>query len=63
MDKVAIKFIADLLYAREILYYDEFEAIMDACTPEDLDRIIRRMLDGEFKNYRRGETISKSGVR
>ena len=61
MDKVTLKFIADLLYVKGDVCYEEYEAIMDSCTPSDLDNVIDKMLRGDFNVYKRGETYHKSG--
>lgn len=55
MDKVVLKFLADVLYVKGFIYFDEFEDIMDASTPEDLDVIVDKMLRGEYNAYKRGE--------
>lgn len=55
MDKVTLKFLADVLYIKGILCYEEFEDIMDAKTFVDLDKIIEKMLRSEYNVYRRGE--------
>ena len=54
MDKVVVKFIADLLYVKDVICFEEFEAIMDSCNGEDLDNVIDRVLRGDFNVYRRG---------
>ena len=40
MDKVAIQFFADVLYANELITLDELEGIYDVKTLDDLDRIL-----------------------
>lgn len=55
MDKIVLKFFADVLYLKGYLYYEELEAIYDAKTPEDLDAIFEKMMRGEFSAYRKGE--------
>lgn len=54
-DKVLTKFIADILYIKGILCYDEFEDIMDARNVDDLDIITEKMFNDEYNPYRRGE--------
>ena len=61
MDKIVIKFIADLLYCKDLIFFDEFEAIMEAKTPEDLDDIIDKILRGEYHGYRKGESYLTYG--
>lgn len=56
MDKVAIKFIADVLYCKDLLFFDEYEAIMDCKSPQDLDNVIDKMLRGEYSGHYKGES-------
>lgn len=51
MDKGVLKFVADVLYVKEIISLPEYEAVMEACTLECLDVIIDRMLRDDFNNY------------
>lgn len=55
MDKVAIGFLADVLYVKEILHFEEYEAIMNAKSPSDLEVIVDKLLRGEYSAYRKGE--------
>ena len=55
MDKVVLKFLADVLYIKGAICYEMFEEIMDAKTPIDLDNIIEKMIRGEYNVYRKGE--------
>lgn len=63
MDKITIKFIADLLYIKGKLCMEELEDIYDAKTPFDLDDIVEKMLRGEYNVYKKrvgesyGDTI------
>jgi hypothetical protein len=61
MDKVVIKFIADLLYCKDLIFFEEFEAIMEAKKPEDLDVIIDKILRGEYRGYKKGESYLTYG--
>lgn len=61
LDKVTLKFIADVLYIKGILCSDELEDIMDAATIEDLDHIVDKMLDDEYL-LKRGETYGYGNV-
>lgn len=54
--KLIIGFLADILYQKEILCYDEFIAIDELRTPVDLQEFLEKMLRGEFNVYKRGET-------
>lgn len=51
MDKGVLKFLADVLYVKEIISLPEYEAIMEACTLQCLDNIIETMLREGFNNY------------
>ena len=59
IDKVVLKFLADVLYVKEELSFEEYEAIMDAKTPFDLDDIVDKMLNDEFRVLLRGETYGR----
>ena len=55
MDKVVLKFLADVLYIKGVMCFEELEAVMDVCIPSDLDVIVDRMLSSDFNVFRRGE--------
>ena len=55
MDKVILKFIADVLYVKGVICFQEFEDIMDASIPSDLDIIVEKILCSEYNGYIRGE--------
>lgn len=55
MDKTAIGFLADVLYIKGVIYYDEFEAIQECKNPSDLQDIVEGMLTNKFNGYKRGE--------
>lgn len=56
MDKLVLGFMADVLYIKGLIYYDEYEAIMDVKQAEDLQEIVERMLRGDYRGYKKGET-------
>lgn len=56
MDKLVLGFMADVLYIKGLICYDEYEAIMDVKKVEDLQIIVEHMLRGEFNGYKKGET-------
>lgn len=60
MDKVVLKFLADVLYIKGVVCYEEFEAVMDAKSSFDLDKIVDRILRSDFNIHRRGEGYDKS---
>lgn len=55
MDKIGLKFLADVLYIKGFICFEEFDSIMEACNPNDLDDIVEKMIRGEFNVYRQGE--------
>lgn len=55
LDKIAIGFMADILYIKGFICYEEFQSILDARTAGDLDGIIDKMLRGEFNGHKKGE--------
>ena len=63
MDKVLLKFVADVLYAKKLICSEEIEAIYDAVTPQDLDDIFEKMLRGEFNVYKKGESYYRIDAR
>lgn len=59
MDKILLKFFADVLYIKGKLCAEELEAIYDAKTPSDLDNIFEKMMQGKYNVYKRGESYDK----
>ena len=55
MDKILLKFIADVLYLKEVICFDEYEGIMEVQKYEDLDIVFEKMMKEEYNAYRRGE--------
>lgn len=55
MDKQVLGFLADILYIKGVIYFDEFEAIQNVTQPSDLNDIVEGMLSGQFNGYKRGE--------
>jgi hypothetical protein len=55
MDKVLLKFFADVLYIKGKLCCEELEDIMNAKTASDLDKITDKMLNDGYNAYKRGE--------
>lgn len=55
MDKICLKFLADVLYLKGFICFEEFEDVMDATIPADLDNITDKMIRGEYNVYRQGE--------
>lgn len=53
--KLVLGFLADVLYIKGIICYDEFEAIGDAKNAEDIAVVVDRMLLEDFNVYKRGE--------
>lgn len=60
MDKVILKFFADVLYIRGFLYSEEYEAILDCRNMYDLDDVIEDMLSDKCSSsHKRGECYVK----
>lgn len=55
MDKLALGFLADILYIKGIICFEEYEAIQEVTHPSDLNDIVEKMLRGEFNAKRQGE--------
>lgn len=55
MDKVLLKFFADVLYLKGTLCAEELDDIYDASTPSDLDNIFEKMITNQYNVYKRGE--------
>lgn len=55
MDKIGLKFLADVLYIKGFICFEEFDAIMESKNASDLDDIVEKMIRGEFNVYRQGE--------
>lgn len=51
MDKIILKFVADVLYVKAIISLEEYEDVMSACKPSCLDKIVERMLRDDYNNY------------
>lgn len=56
MDKAVLLFLADTLYWKEIICHEEYEAILDAKSPMDLENITHRMSNNEYSPYKKGES-------
>jgi hypothetical protein len=56
MDKTVLGFLADVLYIKGMLCYDEYETIQDVRDERELGVVVERMLRGEFNGYKKGET-------
>lgn len=55
MDKTILGFLADVLYFKGIICFDEFDAIMECRTPADLGVVAERIGQDDFNPYKRGE--------
>lgn len=56
--RVAIQLLADLLYIKGIICYDEFEYLLDIRTSKDAEQFTEKLLCGDFNVYKRGEHYS-----
>ena len=61
LDKITLKFLADVLYIKGVICSEELEDILEVKTIEDLDNIIDKMLDDEYI-LKRGETYGYGNV-
>lgn len=59
MDKLTLGFLADVLYLKEIICYEEFEAIQNVKTAEQLGDVFENMIGGVYNVYKRGESKPK----
>ena len=55
MDKIVLKFLADVLYIKGFICFEEFDDVMNSKNPTDLDDIVEKMIRGEYNVYRQGE--------
>jgi hypothetical protein len=54
-EKLTLGFLADVLYLKGVILYEEFEAIQSVKTANDLETIVERMLTDDFNQFKRGE--------
>lgn len=54
-NQLSIGFLADILYIKGIICYEEFDAMQKATQASDLNVIVDRMLRSDFNVYKRGE--------
>lgn len=55
MDKILLKFFADVLYLKGIICFEEYDDIMDVKCFEDLDVVFEKMMREEYDAYKRGD--------
>lgn len=56
MDKTTLGFIADVLYLKGVICYDELEAIQAVRNEVELGEVFERMIRSEFNVYKKGES-------
>lgn len=56
MDKIVLGFMADLLYLKGIISFEEFDAIQKTHNVNDLSDVFEKMMRGEYSAYRKGES-------
>jgi hypothetical protein len=56
LDKLVLGFIADVMYLKGIICFDELQAIYDVKDAQDLGDVFERMMAGEFNVYKKGES-------
>lgn len=61
LDKITLKFLADVLYIKGVICSEELEDILEVKTMDDLDNIVDKMLDDEYI-LKRGETYGYGNV-
>lgn len=65
MDKTAIGLMADVLYIKGYINFDEYEAIMNIKTPTDVDALVERLLtdgkEGGFNGNKGSKKVRGEG--
>jgi len=56
LDKILLKFFADVMYVKGFLCSEELDAIMEVQTVADLDVVFEKMMGGKYNAYKRGES-------
>lgn len=56
IDKAVLGFLADVLYIKKIICFEEFEDICQVKTSCDLEKITDKMLKEEYNVYKQGES-------
>jgi len=56
IDKILLKFFADVLYIKGSLCSEELDDVYEARNAQDLDNIFEKMMRGEYNANRRGES-------
>lgn len=54
-ERLTLGFLADVLYLKGHILYEEYEAIQNARTAMDIETIVERMLTDDFNQFKRGE--------
>jgi hypothetical protein len=54
-EKLTLGFLADVLYIKGVILFEEFEAIQGVRNANDLETIVERMLTDDFNQFKRGE--------
>lgn len=62
MDKILLKFFADVMYLQGMFCWEEYEDIMECRLPADLDRIFEKMLKEEYNGYNTGKGFAEPKV-
>lgn len=62
LDKIVLKFLADVLYVKEIINIGEYDDILDSRNGHNLDEIIDKMLGGDYiALHKKGESYTLYG--
>lgn len=54
--KSVLGFIADVLYIKGVINYDEYESIVECKDDVELGVIVERLLRSDFNAYKKGES-------
>ena len=54
--KVMVLLLAEILLHKDIIHWEEYDAILDLRNDQDTYEFIERMLNDEFKGYVKGES-------
>lgn len=55
MDKIVLKFLADILYLKGSICFEEYDDILESKDYSDLDNIVEKIIRGDYNVYRKGE--------
>lgn len=56
--RVVAELLADILFLKNIICFEEYEAIMEIKNSSDVEAFTDKLIRGEFNVYKRGEHYS-----